>query len=120
MLRDDPSLAGEAFNFGPNANQNLTVEDLLREMSRHRAGVTWQTENDYVYREAGLLKLSCDKSLHSLSWLPTLEFSETVKYLMDWYNVYDSKGPGASPAITAQQIEAYERFAVEREQVWTR
>lgn len=70
-LNKNIKLHGEAFNFGPKAEQNRTVEDLLIDLSKY-----WDFKNnnnvfkivgDIPFHEAGLLKLNCDKALFFLS-----------------------------------------------------
>lgn len=56
-LYENDSLHGEAFNFGPRAEQNHTVEELLIDLSKY-----WDFKDvneAYIpFHEAGLLKQS--------------------------------------------------------------
>ena len=40
------------------------------------------------FKEAGLLKLNCDKALFHLKWDATLSYEQTVKMTADWYSTY--------------------------------
>jgi CDP-glucose 4,6-dehydratase len=92
-LSVNTSLHGEAFNFGPQAQQNHSVLELVKQMSKSWPSVSWaecEPQPNSFY-ESGLLKLNCDKALHFLKWHAVLDFEETVALTADWYKTfYDS------------------------------
>ena len=88
-LANDVTNHGEAYNFGPSADQNYPVSKLIDEMSKYWDQVKWNDisgSKNHVH-EAGLLKLNCDKALFDLDWHSTLEFNETVKMTVEWYRI---------------------------------
>ncbi len=89
-LTQDASLHGEAYNFGPSANQNYSVHRLISEMQKYWSSVRWRdvSKKKKSFHEAGLLKLNCDKALSDLDWLPNLTFEETVKFTTRWYKTF--------------------------------
>lgn len=114
-------LHGEAFNFGPRAEQNRTVVELLADLRR-----TWKfADLDEAYRvtadipfhEAGLLKLNCDKALFHLKWEPNLDYAETIRFVGEWYSAFYRKHEDMY-ALTLEQISTYERCGVERSRTW--
>lgn len=110
VLAERPELHGEAFNFGPRAEQNRTVLGLLEDLSQHwgfkRAEDAYNVTGNIPFHEAGLLKLNCDKALFHLRWEPTLDYKETVNFIAKWYtNFY--KGAGDMEAFTRTQLEDY-------------
>lgn len=114
---------GQAYNFGPPADQNQTVAELLDEMRLHWPSARWEDVSapGGVY-EAGLLKLCCDKALHQLSWKPALNFAETVRMSAAWYQMYLADGKSSSATtweFTQAQIVEYESIARERNVPWT-
>lgn len=115
-------IVGEAFNFGPRAEQNRSVIDLLNSMSNF-----WEPslpESNYIitdnipFKEAGLLKLNCDKALFYLDWDATLNYDETVKFTGEWYSNYYSKSTDMLN-FTYQQIQDYEAKAICRGAAWS-
>ena len=88
-LNESSDLDGEPFNFGPNADVNKTVEELINDLSK-----TWQQKQDVFhevtdnipFKESSLLKLNCDKSLFYLNWTPTLNYNQTIDLVGDWYS----------------------------------
>ncbi len=116
------TLHGDAFNFGPRAEQNRTVVELLRDL-----GFYWNFDNtEDLYRitdnipfhEAGLLKLSCDKALFHLKWEPNLNYKETIKMVSEWYYSF-YRGREDMSKLTIDQISDYESSALSRERIWT-
>ena len=110
-MLSDPSLDGEAFNFGPGDQQDKTVADLLESMAGRWPGANWDiAAADQVGREAVLLKLSCDKALHRLDWRAVLQFPETVSLTIDWYRTWHERDADLHQ-FTTDQIEHYTRLA---------
>ena len=89
-LSKSGALSGEAFNFGPMAENNFTVDQLIGEMQKYWNNVKWTNASPESprYYEASLLKLNCDKALHRLNWRPTYNFIDTVRSTMEWYKTY--------------------------------
>ena len=86
-LDANPKLNGNPFNFGPNSNQNYTVIDVVKELSKNWEGSSWKEDKNKKtkIKESQLLKLNCDKALHLLNWSPSLNFKETIDLTIDWY-----------------------------------
>ena len=111
LAEKGPGIHGEAFNIGPAAEQNHTVLELLKSVSRF-----WKSgsmENSFEicenkdFKEAGLLKLNCDKALAYLQWKPTLNFEETARLTGAWYDHYYNKGKKDLTEYTLDQIRQY-------------
>jgi CDP-glucose 4,6-dehydratase len=109
----------ESFNFGPNAVQDHTVLEVLHELSSHMKLDFEPLEiiENKQLKEAGLLKLNCDKALSYLKWLPTLNYKDTMDFTGTWYHSYFSKEDVISK--TNEQILSYQKMAFEKNQVWT-
>ncbi|MCX6124391.1 MAG: CDP-glucose 4,6-dehydratase [Proteobacteria bacterium] len=120
-INSPDKLNGESFNFGPGADTNATVEDLLKAVVKHWQGKTWRVEaSKLTGKEAGLLKLNCDKALARLGWRPTLKFDETVQFTADWYKSFYESSPKSACDLTAQQIRRFEAAGVERGANWAK
>jgi CDP-glucose 4,6-dehydratase len=120
-LAANGELHGEAFNFGPRAEQSHTVLELLGDLGR-RFGL----EHDQVYRvtdnipfhESELLKLNCDKALFHLGWRATWGYEDTIHRVSDWYYEYYRGNRQKLDALTVEQIAAYEVAAKELGIAW--
>jgi len=111
-LSQDQKYHGQAYNFGPPADQNHSVSELIDEMSKYWDQVRWQDVSDGQYvHEAGLLKLNCDKALFDLSWQASLTFEQTVKMTVDWYRHYYQNPNDSMYEYSAKQIHAYTKLA---------
>ncbi|HEX7674840.1 MAG TPA: CDP-glucose 4,6-dehydratase [Bdellovibrio sp.] len=113
---------GEAFNFGPRAEQNHTVQELLTDLSHlwnfSDVSKAFKVVADVPFHEAGLLKLNCDKALFYLKWQANLAYQDTIQYTGKWY--YDFyKNKSAIYDLTLDQIKAYEEAALKKGLVWT-
>jgi CDP-glucose 4,6-dehydratase len=115
-------LHGEAYNFGPPADQNHSVRKLINEMSIYWDSVLWNdisTSQDHLH-EAGLLKLNCDKALFDLNWQSTLKFKETVQMTVEWYKGYYENNKELMYNFTEAQINEYTKIASERKLMWVK
>jgi len=113
---------GEPYNFGPPANQNYTVGELIDEMSSYWENVRWNDiSKDFVHlHEAGLLKLNCDKALSDLKWLPTLQFEETVRMTVEWYKEFYERNSETMYDYSLSQIIEYTQLAHSRKLDWAK
>jgi CDP-glucose 4,6-dehydratase len=114
---------GEAYNFGPRAEQNHTVVELLEELARiwgfEETTMAYRVTADIPFQEAHLLKLNCDKALLYLNWESSLQYLETIQMLGEWYkNYYD--GSVNMFLFTSSQIDQYEQVALARGQRWAK
>ncbi len=116
-------LNGESFNFGPRAEQNQPVADLLRDLARiwgfADPGESFRITGNIPFHEAGLLKLNCDKALLQLRWEPNLSYAECLEMTGGWYRRVLREGDDAL-TVTLEQIAAYEAVAGRHGRVWTR
>jgi len=122
ILHEDRALHGEAFNFGPRAEQNHTVKQLLEDLSISwnfiNADEAFSVTDNIPFHEAGLLKLNCDKALFYLKWQANLEYKDTILFTSEWYytfyktedNIFDK---------TMAQIHEYEKMAKSKALLWT-
>lgn len=121
-LHQDKSLHGEAFNFGPRAEQNHTVEELLFDLGRywHFDDMTkaYKVTDNIPFHEAGLLKLNCDKALFYLEWQANLEYQDTIKFTSEWYYAFYKTEKNILEK-TLEQISDYENMAKEKALKWT-
>lgn len=122
QLRNDERLLGESFNFGPRAEQNRTVLELLTDLSKHwhysESKDAYRVTDNVPFHEAGLLKLNCDKALYHLRWEANLSYSECVQMVGEWYYNFYRKGKDMYQ-LTLEQIAKYENIATERHIIWT-
>lgn len=121
-LSKEEKFHGESFNFGPRAEQNHTVVELLCDLSTYwdfkSPSECYIVTDNKPFNEAGLLKLNCDKALFFLKWQSTLNYPKTVKFVSEWYyNFYKAKKLNMYE-FTLGQIREYEKYAKEESVQW--
>ncbi len=120
-LSENEKLHGEVFNFGPRAEQNRTVVELLQDLGgkwgfKNRDDI-YEVTGNIPFHEAGLLKLNCDKALLHMKWAPTWTYAEMVEFIVSWYSSYYRDGSDMLE-VTTHQIAMYEEAAVKSHASW--
>ena len=124
LLAEKSQICGEAYNFGPLAEQSKTVLELLESLSEfwefaHDQG-KFTVHQDSNFHEAGLLKLNCDKALHDLNWSSTLNFEQTTNLTGIWYRNYYQSQQESMAIITSNQINEYVTIAESLRKEWVK
>ncbi len=120
-LAESDKLNGEAFNFGPSADQIFSVKEVLDSIAKHwnlLASKEWVKVETGSFHEAGLLKLSCEKANVNLKWWPVLNFTQTMAFTSLWYKEYYD-GKNNMIDFTKSQIMEYVSYASKKELSWT-
>tara|TARA_B100000787_G_scaffold29110_1_gene19369 strand:+ start:11948 stop:13048 length:1101 start_codon:yes stop_codon:yes gene_type:complete len=121
-LHQNDRLHGEAFNFGPRAEHNHTVLQLLKDLSQYwhfnDENKGFSVTENIPFHEATLLKLNCDKALLYLKWQANLDYSETIKFTSEWYYAF-YKSDRSILDKTFEQIEQYVAIAKGGGLKWT-
>ena len=108
---------GEAFNFGPKTDANLTVNQLIKAIGKQWGGSSKEVilGSNELFKEAGLLNLNCDKAHARLSWKPVWNIENTIYHTTQWYNevVINNRGIDVTQKQINQYIEDYVRVIVE-------
>ncbi|MFW5959660.1 MAG: CDP-glucose 4,6-dehydratase [Chitinivibrionales bacterium] len=109
--------AAEAFNFGPQENDNLSVDSICRQVKS-----CWESA-DFEYpeipdkpHEAGLLRLDSSKAKSKLGWKPVWESGQAIKKTVEWYRDYYHK----NLVNTLSDIESYVTEAQKKGIIWTK
>jgi CDP-glucose 4,6-dehydratase len=107
LAADAKRYAG-AFNFGPRAEDVLSVAELVK-----TAIDVWGTgkfnTGDAIDQphEAGILKLDISKAIHELNWHPKLSARNAISWTLDWYKNSDTISRKKN---TFEQISTYIAF----------
>ncbi len=120
VLHENHEINGEAYNFGPPADQIHNVMEMLDNLKKY-----WSDSNEVLhevtdkqsFHEAGLLKLNCDKALAELNWIPVLDFKKTTRMTARWYKQF-YKGNSKMLKFTFEQVDEYCSFANDKDLVW--
>ncbi len=106
-LMEDPVRYAEGFNFGPNPEDTLTVEEMTE-----MAVKIWGKGNfDFPHlenqpHEAGLLSLDITKAHDVLGWTPHRTAQQALEHTLEWYKIYYEE-PTEIFRMTLEQIKSY-------------
>ncbi len=82
----------EAWNFGPEKENIVTVRELLdKTIAAYGQGEWKDVSEKEKLHEAKLLSLDITKAKTQLNWHPVLNLDETIEYTVDWYKRYKSE-----------------------------
>tara|TARA_Y200000002_G_scaffold380880_1_gene393440 strand:+ start:4226 stop:5302 length:1077 start_codon:yes stop_codon:yes gene_type:complete len=110
-LKLNSKLHGEAFNFGPNQKNNYNVLNLLKESKKNWIKANWKIRKSLSsknFSESKLLSLNSNKSKKFLNWKSVLNFSQTLKLVIDWYKKFYSSNQ--KKILSSSQIDYYEKI----------
>lgn len=97
---------GTAFNFGPAARDNRTVENVIQTALKYWPGHYHTTSVNNAPHEAGLLKLSIERAQSRLGWSPRWSFEIAIDKTISWYKLVHE---GADPLhVTRAHIVDYQ------------
>ncbi len=85
-MANDPVRHSTAYNFGPNPNDMLTVEDLTKVFIAHYGkGEYTITADATAPHEAKLLLLDSSKAAYELGWVPIMDAATAIRWTAEWY-----------------------------------
>lgn len=107
-LLDSDKTVADAFNFGPDAADNLSVAELLGRLQTHWPELTWQLAQpaSAVLHEANFLYLDSSKARRQLNWTPRWDLATGLEQTARWYRAVEQHPSGAR-TITEQQLEQF-------------
>ena len=100
--RETEQYAG-AWNFGPDAEGNLSVGDVADRMAKYWDKIKFRNAEATGPHEARLLMLDAAKARTRLGWTPVWKIDETIRRTVEWYREYAESGTD----LTERQITEY-------------
>ncbi len=82
----------QAFNFGPEEESFITVENLVKRAINILEKGSYQTKKDNTKYESTLLKLDISKAKALLSWRPQLNLNQSLEMTFNWYKSFYGGG----------------------------
>lgn len=103
-LNHNPKLYSQAYNFGPNQSDTLTVKEMINlAIKKWGEGNFVEEKSEQYYHEAGLLKLDISKTISELKWFPKMNAVNAVSLTIEWYKEFYSN-PSNIDNFTTKQI----------------
>ena len=95
----------DGFNFGPAADSNRTVAEVVEQLLVHIPG-SWESNADpSAVHEAKLLHLCTDRARMLLNWQPHWNFHTAVQMTAEWYAAFLANQD--LKQMTRQQIDRF-------------
>jgi CDP-glucose 4,6-dehydratase len=108
LLGADRARCSEPWNFGPLPGDAIRVRDLTELLVDEWGSGTWEDASDPTApHEAGVLRLSIDKSCARLDWRPRWNVREAAAHTVGWYRRY-LENPSSARGICEEQISLFE------------
>ncbi len=83
----------EGWNFGPDDESNICVEDVILCIKGEWDKVNYEVQSSLDNpHEAGLLRLDCSKAHSMLGWKPVWDIKKTIKMTTKWYKEFYENG----------------------------
>lgn len=94
----------EAWNFGPEENDVLSVGEVLTRANQYWDKIKFEFDNksDH-FHEAGLLSLNINKAKSKLGWIPRWGNELTIQKTIEWYRAFYEK----DTILTENHLKAY-------------
>jgi CDP-glucose 4,6-dehydratase len=119
LLARDPATYDGAWNFGPDPENAVSVEQVVSLVCQAWGGAArFETATSaQVLSEAGILRLDCTKARSQLGWHPVYDMGEAVRQTVTWYRSTMQDAGQAAP-LTVRSIGDYTQAARARGVSW--
>ena len=108
-LAENGAAFASGWNFGPIEGDAKSVSWIADTLSaKWGKGASWIQDATVSPKEARALKLDASKADACLNWHPILRIEQTLSWIVEWYQAYESGGD--LRATTIEQIRRYERL----------
>lgn len=92
LQQTEPDRISDAYNFGPQPEDHLTVQQLVELAIQVWGAGTWNDiSNAAQPHEAHLLKLDITKALNELNWQPKMNAAQAIEWTINWYKQSQDK-----------------------------
>lgn len=102
--------SGEAFNFGPTDENNLTVEKIVSKLSYYlnvKEPPIFRTQNHCeIKKENNILKLNSEKARSLIKWQPLYNIDSALKNTADWH-IKVSEKPEIAMDLSREFVKKY-------------
>ena len=103
-----------AWNFGPNAESEISVSALLGKLKQSLPKLMVHSDAETNLHEANILRLNCTKAKTQLSWQPVWNLEESLFKTAQWYKNFHTHGMLDS----AENLVSFINDAKQRNAVW--
>jgi CDP-glucose 4,6-dehydratase len=116
-LLENPDTFSGAWNFGPQASDQITVRELAERFINVWGSGTIKTPHieKKAPHEAHLLNLNIDKAAFELKWQPVLDSSYSIDWTAHWYKSWHEHNSNLQ-RLSIRQIREFQKMALKKSQ----
>jgi len=119
LMWQNPTKYCEAWNFGPNDDDILTVKEFVEKVIKIWGDGSYQVNPSRTFHEAKLLKLDISKAHFYLKWKPVYNVDTALIETINWYKEYFNNRDNIYE-YTLLQLQNYIKKAKEKKLIWTK
>jgi len=105
-IYENPIIYSEGWNFGPDKNLTMTVEEILLKSLELWGGGTYKIIPENTLKEASFLSLDTGKAKEKVGWQPVYNTEKSLEKTINWYKNYYFQQADMFE-YTKKQIEEY-------------
>lgn len=107
-MNQDPIKYATSYNFGPEPEDELNVEELVKVAIKTWGNGTYNiNQSAEKLHEAGLLKLAIEKAKQELNWTPKYNSTQAIQKTISWYKLLEREAIDS----TTNQIDEFFGFS---------
>jgi CDP-glucose 4,6-dehydratase len=95
----------DAWNFGPESEDNRTVAEVVTAFQGQWPEVKWEQAEDSQPHESTLLYLDHSKATYELDWRPIWSLERALQVTADWYRDFYEQGAASTGKHLASYID---------------
>lgn len=118
LMWNDGTSYSEGWNFGPDNENALTVEEVVKKILELFQSGNYKVDNGTSLHEARLLTLDITKAISMLNWRPVFNNDQSIKETTEWYKHFYENNADIQE-FTLDQINNYIKKAQELEVKWS-
>ncbi|MCP2619673.1 CDP-glucose 4,6-dehydratase [Candidatus Aminicenantes bacterium AC-334-K16] len=108
LMYKDGTRYNDAWNFGPNEESIITVEELVKLVIKHWGNGNYTMDISKHPHEAAFLKLDISKARALIGWKPIYDIYKAVEKTISWYlNFYNGMQKEMLYEFTVREIVEY-------------
>ena len=106
-----PAGHAEPWNFGPAADQVMTVANVIEAVAKKwGGGARWEPAPGTHFHEAQYLGIDAGKARSRLGWQPRLDIAQSIDWTIEWYRAWRD---GADlRCVSEMQLDRYSGLAI--------
>lgn len=118
LMYTHPSEYAGAWNFGPDHEAAITVEQIVQMFLEHWGQGKYEVRRTDTLHENSVLRLDTSKANSLMAWRPVYSIRDAVRETAAWYRAFYANGRAHAFDMTVSQIDEYVQTAKAKGLPW--